>query len=422
MFELSTIRRTGVLVGALAFALGALAGCSDDSGSDSSDSGTTEEAEDTNDGAQGDAIKVMVILDESEESGLRFDTARAGAEARVDAINSGGGLGGSGQPVEIEYCVTELDPNEAAACAEQAADDEDIVAVVASVSAEGDIVNPILEEAGIANIGSTAFSTSDGTSPVSYPVMGGLVAATGCQGTVLADEADSTDIAVAYGDTPGAELSVTLVDLTLASRDLEVVNTTIVPVAKPDVSAEVTSVTDDADGLVTAMDGETAKRVIRTARQQGIDVAIAGSGAQQFTPEAIDSLGDAADGLYLALWFATDTMPGEGVEEYVQAMDDAGAADQSDDLAKNSWIAFGLLDEAAKGQRQINRTTILDTLGGISAFDTGGLTPVLDFTKPGTFLDGAQPKVVNTSCVYAEIEDGEIVALDESFIDPFDAP
>jgi branched-chain amino acid transport system substrate-binding protein len=188
------------------------------------------------------------------------------------------------------------------------------------------------------------------------------------------------------------------------------------------VSAEVTSVTDDADGLVTAMDGETAKRVIRTARQQGIDLAIAGSGAQQFTPDAIESLGDAADGLYLALWFATDEMPGAGVEEYVQAMEDADASDQSDDLAKNSWIAFGLLDEAAKGQQQIDRTSILNALGGISNFDTGGLSPILDFTKPGTFLDGAQPKVVNTTCVYSQIEDGEIVALDEKFIDPFDAP
>jgi branched-chain amino acid transport system substrate-binding protein len=422
MVKFVTMRRTGVLAGVVALALGAVAACGDDSGGSDSGGSTDAATDDSDETLSGDPVKVMVILDESEETGLRFDTARAGAEVRVDEINGDGGLGGSGRPVEIEYCVTELDPNQAAECAQQAADDDEFVAVVASVSAEGDIVNPILEEAGLANIGSTAFSASDGLSPVSFPVMGGLVAATGCQGTILADEADATDIAVAYTDLPGAEQSVTLVDLTLATRDLEVVNTTIVPAAKADVSAEVTSVTDGADGLVTAMDGETAKRVIRTARQQGLDLAIAGSGAQQFTPDAIDSLGDAAEGLYLALWFATDEMPGPGVEEYVQAMEDADRSDESDDLAKNSWIAFGLLDQAAQGQQQIDRTTILESLGGISSFDTGGLSPTLDFTKPGTFLDGAQPKVVNTTCIYAQIEDGEIVALDEKFIDPFDAP
>jgi ABC-type branched-subunit amino acid transport system substrate-binding protein len=421
MVKFVTMRRTGALAGVVALALGAAA-CGDDSGG--SDRGTstdavTDAAEETT-GAQGDPVKVMIILDESEEAGLRFDTARAGAEVRVDEINAGGGLGGSGRPVEIEYCVTELDPNEAAACAEQAADDEDIVAVVAGVIGNGDVVNPILEEAGIANIGSTAFSASDGLSPISFPVMGGLIAAVGCQGSVLVDEADATDIAVAYGDTPGAEQSVALLDLVLGERDLAVENTTIVPVGKADVSAEVTSVTEGADGLVTAMDGETAKRVIRTARQQGIEIAIAGSGAQQFTPEAIDSLGDAADGLYLALWFATDEMPGRGVEEYVHAMEDADASDQSDDLAKNSWLAFGLLDQAARGQQPINRTTILEAMGGISKYDTDGLSPTLDFTTPGTFLDGAQPRIVNTTCVYAQIEDGEIVALDEAFIDPFD--
>jgi ABC-type branched-subunit amino acid transport system substrate-binding protein len=364
-------------------------------------------------------VKVMVILDESEAQGLRFDTARAGVQAKVKAINAGDGLGGSGRPVKVVYCVTDLDPNKDAECAREAADDPEIVAVVASVIGVGDSVNPILEEAGVANLGGTAFTQSDGESPISFPVMGGLVAAVGCQATILADEAGATDISVAYSDTPGAELGTVLAGQTLAPRALEVNNTGVVPLAKADISAEVTAIAEDSDGIVTASDGETAKKIIRTARQLGLDVALAGSGAQQFTPEAIDALGDAADGVYLALWFATDDTKADGVKEYLADMKKVKAKNKSDDLAKNSWLAISLLDHATDGATTIDRTTVLDGLNAVTAFDSGGLAPTLDFTQPGSFLGGLQPRVVNDSCAYGRIKDGKIVGVGSGFVDPF---
>jgi ABC-type branched-subunit amino acid transport system substrate-binding protein len=283
----------------------------------------------------------------------------------------------------------------------------------------GDSVNPILEEAGVANLGGTAFTQSDGESPISFPVMGGLVAAVGCQATILADEAGATDISVAYSDTPGAELGTVLAGQTLAPRALEVNNTGVVPLAKADISAEVTAIAEDSDGIVTASDGETAKKIIRTARQLGLDVALAGSGAQQFTPEAIDALGDAADGVYLALWFATDDTKADGVKEYLADMKKVKAKNKSDDLAKNSWLAISLLDHATDGATTIDRTTVLDGLNAVTAFDSGGLAPTLDFTQPGSFLGGLQPRVVNDSCAYGRIKDGKIVGVGSGFVDPF---
>ena len=111
---------------------------------------------------------------------------------------------------------------------------------------------------------------------------------------------------------------------------------------------------------MTASDGETAKKIMRTARQLGLDVALAGSGAQQFTPAAIKALGDAVDGAYLALWFATDDTKAPGIKEYLAAMKKVGAKGQSDDLAKNSWLALSLLDTVAKGQTTIDRTSVLN--------------------------------------------------------------
>jgi len=402
-----TVRRITATLAIAAIAAGAMSGVA---GAGSSGKAT------------GEPVKVVVILDESEAQGLRFDTARAGIRAKVADINAHGGLGGSGRPVKVEYCVTELDPNKDAECAREAADDPDVIAVVASVIGYGDSVNPILEEAGLANIGGTAFSQSDGLSPIAYPVMGGLVAAVGCQATILADKAGAKNISVAYSDTPGAELGAVLADQTLAPRNLAVKNKGVVPLGKPDVSAEVTAIADGSDGIVTASDGETAKKIIRTARQLGLDVALAGSGAQQFTPEAIEALGDAADGVYLALWFATDDTKAPGVKEYLAGLKKIHASDKSDDLAKNSWLALSLLDRAAEGQQTIDRASILSGLAGISDFDTGGLTPTLDFTQPGSFLGGAQPRIVNDSCTYGRIKDGKIVSAGKGFVDPFQPP
>jgi branched-chain amino acid transport system substrate-binding protein len=372
------------------------------------------------DRATGDPLKVYVIEDSNEAAGVTFPSVRAGIDARVDRINDvDGGLGGSGRPVEVVYCTTDADPNAAAECAREAVADPEVIAVAGSVSANGDAVLPILEEAGLASVGGTAFSASDGQSPVSFPTMGGFVAAVGCQATVLRDEADATRLGVAYGDTPGADLAVTVADLVLDDSAASVVGRAVVPLGQPDYSAELGAVTDGADGLVMATEDGTAQKIVGQLDQLGADVAVAGTGGQSFNPDTIADLGGATDGLYLALWFASDDMPGDGVAEYVDAMDAAGASGRSDDLSKLGWVAFELLDQAAEGLPTIDRASILGALNAMSAFDTGGLTPVLDFTTPGQLVAG--PRFVNDSCVYAQVQDGTVEAISDGFVRPFSA-
>lgn len=396
----------------------AAAACTDDDdGGDASDDSTGSQSEAAASELTGDPLTVYVIEDSSESAGVTFPNLRAGVEARVSRINGdGGGLGGSGRPVEVEYCVTDFDANAAADCAREAAADEDAIAVAASVSANGDVVLPILEEAGLASVGSTAFSVEDGSNPISFPVMGGLFAGTGCQATLLVDEDDASAIAVAYADTPGADQAVALVDAVLAPSGLSVENEVVTPVAQPDYSAELNAVTADADGLVLATDGATAQKIVQQLAQLGIDVPTVGSGAQGWTPSVLESLDGAADGLNVAAWFATDDMPGEGVQAYLDDLEAVDASDQSDDLAKLGWTSFELLDQTAAGLDEIDRETVLAGLQATSAFDSGGMTPVLDFTEDGTLIAG--PRFVNDSCVYAQVDGTEVVARSDGFVYP----
>ena len=49
------------------------------------------------------------LLDESDAMGLTYTTKRAAMDAMVEEINATGGLGDSGRPVELVYCVTQFD-------------------------------------------------------------------------------------------------------------------------------------------------------------------------------------------------------------------------------------------------------------------------------------------------------------------------
>lgn len=412
MMRLGAVAVLGVLV---------IAGCGDDdAGPDTTEAPTTEapttEAPgDTSAPATGDPITVWVIEDSSEPAGVTFPSLRAGIKARIERINASGGLGGSGRPVEVEYCVTNFDPNAAAQCARDAVADENAIAVAGGVTANGDTILPILEAGGLASVGATPFSQTDGRSKVSFPTMGGLVTATGCQATLLRDVAGARAIGVARGDTPGADQVGGLLTALGIPPAAEVVT----PIANPDYSAEMGAISAQVDALVLAQDGATALKTVTSLRAIGSDIPVAGSGAQGWTPERIKQAGDAVDGMYVSLWYAADDMPGAAA--YLADMEAIGALDQSDDLAKLGWVAFELLNQVATGLPTIDRAAILEALAGVTTFDGGGLTPPIDFTKPGELVFGTQPRLVNDSCVYAQIRGGRVVSLDVEFVTPLTA-
>ncbi|MEM7141416.1 MAG: ABC transporter substrate-binding protein [Actinomycetota bacterium] len=361
-----------------------------------------------------DPLTVWVIEDSSEAAGITFPSVRAGIDARVARLNAEGGVGAAGHPIQVEICVTDFDPNAAAQCARDAAADETAIAVAASVTANSDAYLPILEEAGLANVGTTAFAATDATSSVSFPTMGGLIAATGCQATVLRDEAGITNFGVARGDTPGADQVGILLTVLGTPSAAEVVT----PVANTDYTAEIGALAADVDGIVLAQDNATAIKTLRAISQLGLDLPISGSAGQNWTPANLEAAGPAAEGMYVALWYAADDSGEPGVEQYLADLEAVDALGQTDDLAKLGWVAFELIDQVVGDADTVDRTLVLDGLTNMTAFDSGGLTPVLDFTTPGGLFGGAAPRFVNETCAYGQIQEGGVVGL-TGLISPF---
>ncbi|HKE72346.1 MAG TPA: hypothetical protein VKB57_01955, partial [Acidimicrobiales bacterium] len=96
-------------------------------------------------------------------------------------------------------------------------------------------------------------------------------------------------------------------------------------------------------------------------------------------------------------------------------------ADPSDQSAM-AWLAVKLFAKVANDAPEVSRSAVLSGLNGLKSFDTDGMTPVLDFTKPNPALGGALPRLFNTTVVPAKLEDHKFVQVESGFVDIFVAP
>ena len=120
-------------------------------------------------------MKIISIVDESTAASLTYPTLRSGMKMAADYINDHGGLGGSNRPVTFDFCPTQFDPNIEAQCATDAVNDNSVIATVANVSNFSDVVNGVLEKAGLASVAPQPYDASDGQSEITFPVNAGYL-------------------------------------------------------------------------------------------------------------------------------------------------------------------------------------------------------------------------------------------------------
>jgi ABC-type branched-subunit amino acid transport system substrate-binding protein len=394
---------------------GAAAACGDDSGSSGSGGATDDSLE-----ASGPSVKVVAIIDESESAGFTNDAIRVGLEAGQNGVNERGGIGADGLQIEVEICATNFEAQPAEQCARDAVADDSVVATISNASNQGDVINPILEDAGLASLAPVPVSPSDFINPISFPIESGAVTAGGAA-ALAADELDATQIKAGLLDVAGAEQGALLADAVLSPRGLSLEETVTIPIDKPDLSAEAAQLSTDSDAIIPIVEPNTLARLVSALAQMGSDVPI--SAASPTAPDStLRELGDDAEGMYIAAGLATNDMPGEWVTqsvEEIQAIDEDAA---TDDNAKNAWASLNVLAQLMDGAQTIDRASVLAALNAADDIDTHGLTPNIDFTEPGTEFGGAVPRLVNPTVVYARWEDGELTALTGKFVNPFDAP
>ena len=90
-----------------------------------------------------------------------------GARVAVAAINAAGGI--NGRPLQLNYCDDKNVASNAAQCVQQGIA-AGAVARVGSIGTLGNVTEPLLQQAGVADFGAIAAATSEFTRPVSFPL------------------------------------------------------------------------------------------------------------------------------------------------------------------------------------------------------------------------------------------------------------
>jgi branched-chain amino acid transport system substrate-binding protein len=374
----------------------------------------------------GDPITVGIIYSDTEgtAAGGVTDVSEQSLRAAAKGQNARGGI--DGRPVKVKACTHGVDDaNGAVACANEMVQDPDVVAILGAGGSQGNAIDPILEAAGMASIGPLALQQADFTSKISFPVGPGALTAAG-PAALLADELKIKDPAVGVLDIASTASVPILMNQVLAPRGGEVSTTVKLPVDKQDFSAEAAQLADASDGMILAMSSEQFGRLMRAGQSSGVfkDKKI-GSFTSVVTPDQIEILGSAVEGVYLAAGLATIDTKSPGMKRYLAELKKyapEARANAESDTTKGPWLALQVFAAAAKGLTTVDRTTLLDSMNKL-VFDPQGMAPELDFTKENTTVfGGAVPRIFNSSVMYARVKDGKIRSLDGKFANPWVAP
>ena len=382
--------------------LAATTGCSDDA--DEGSSTTVEEAPATSQAPEGEPLRIGLISNTT-----WLELASAGAEAAIARINDAGGV--DGRPLELVTCDNQDSANVAATCAQDFAADASLLATVGDVSSFGGDTHPPLEQAGIAGIGTVPLGFADFTEPRVFSATSGGLEFLGIA-SFLHDELGARAIGMATIDDPTAQALPALVDGVLAPRGTQLAASVVIPIASADVSSNAAAL-GDTDGQALALTEDLALRYVRAARQQGFTGPLMLS--ETVVPASVleESLSatDLED-VYAITWFDKTS---QGYADFLADMEQYQPDVEPGDLGANAWLSVNMFAEVVAGLGEISRSGVYEAMNALSGFDTGGMTPPLDYTVASTALGGAAPRLVpSVLTVFADrYDDGEWVPYAE---------
>lgn len=330
--------------------------------------------------ASGGDIKVMVIAP--------FTLAVAPAQANYDAVriqaemqNAKGGI--NGHKIDVIGCDDQSNPNVGAQCAEKAVR-EHVAALLGVFTLVGASIWPIIDAAGIPEIGLVQYGARDMTSPNAWPLtapapvangtaMGYLAKVKGCTAVadVQADAGANSDVPVALDKEAMATAGAKYVGPRLLVATQGLANA-------PAIARSIASQADCAN----VADGQNGIILMKAILQQNPNFKFATNQLSLPTDWAAQ-LGPQGSALNGIGGLAPDTSKAPGIVTYLTQMKAKATGDTLNEFSKlawASWYAFAQVASTIKGP--ITAKSVTDALSKTSSIDTQGMTTPVDFTKP----------------------------------------
>ncbi len=344
------------------------------------------------------------------------------AEAIGRDLNVKGGL--NGRQLRVITCNEHNTSDGARACAQQAVDAK-AIAVLGSYSQYGDDFMPVLERAGIPLIGGYGLSQPEFSSPLSYPVGGGMPALIGGSGRQLV-EAGCKAVALIRPDTPAGDNLLGYLGNALKPAGIKLLD-----VKAPEKSSDYSPVVrkaigaDQAGNCVTsALGAEPTGNLLDAFRRTGAKntriASVIGS-VQQSVVDSTGGDGGPLSGAFVTGWYPPESARiWDGLRAVIRA-DTAGRhIDAADPGVQTTWVAYEVFKQvserlAGAGQPVTSKavTTLLD---GGEPIDVG-LTPPLNWATTNMLPSTESPRLVNTWVTFQVVKGGQMVLQRPGFVD-----
>ncbi|MFJ9949179.1 ABC transporter substrate-binding protein [Kitasatospora sp. NPDC091207] len=345
------------------------------------------------------------------------------AEAVGRDINAKGGL--NDRPIRVLTCNEHNTADGAAACAQQAVDAK-AVAVLGSYSQYGDSFMPVLERAGIPLIGGYGLSQPEFSSPLSYPVGGGLPALIGGSGRQLV-EAGCKAVALVRPDTPAGDNL-----LGYLANALKPAGIKLLDVKAPEQSADYTPVARKAIGkdepancITSALAAEPTGNLLDSYRRLSPKNTRIASVIGSVQQSVVDSTGGDSGplaGAYVTSWYPPESAKIWDALRSVVHGDSAGGrnVDVSDPGVQTTWVAYEVFrqvsERLAAAGRPLTAKTVTALLDGGEQIDVG-LTPPLNWGTTNMLPSTESPRLVNTWVTYQVVKGGRMTLQQPGFVD-----
>ncbi len=386
-----------------------------------SDSATTSSPSSTTGTAaaklSGPPIKIgMISAETNPKTGLTMPEARAGVDARIQAINADGGI--NGRPAQLVACDGKDNPNSTADCARKMVDEQVVAVIGAANSTEAQIM-PILEQAKIPVVGAIPETPAVGDSPVAFCFDPGVAGDFLGAPRLLGDQGAKKASMLVPGGLPGTGPAEQAFNAGVAAAGIDNGGVVTFTPGQSQFDAEVAKATSDGvDGVFAFAPAQSIGPLMQTIRQQKPDVKAA-TLTVNFGPEQIESLGSAAEGILAVGLGQPATADVPGIKHFNADMDQYGGDAPRTDFAINAWASTWLLERVAQKLEKVDAASVLAAMGKLQDEDMGGIYPPITTTKPFKGFPGMSC-VYNPTVVYQTVKDGKLTAIEPGkFADAF---
>ncbi|MEU6165271.1 ABC transporter substrate-binding protein [Streptomyces tanashiensis] len=344
-------------------------------------------------------------------------------------VNSQGGI--DGHELRVLTCNEQNTTAGAAACARRAVR-ENAVAVVGSYSQNGRAFMAPLEAAGIPYIGGYGIAEDEFTSPLSYPVNGGVASLVAGHGMQLAGSCDR--VSLVRPDTTAGDKLPELLNSGLRKAS----HRTAVDIPALEDAAEYTqqagrarSRAGDEKGCVTAVLGERTqtffdsfRRLPEQREREKRDAVRISSVLGSVDQPVIDRTGgphSPFEGAFVTGWYpeAGDRSWAPMRKVIQQHAFADNRVDPADAGVQTTWIAYTVLKDVVEAldQDTITAGQISHALDRGERIDTGGLTPSLRWKYEDLLGAPGFTRIVNHEVTFQVVRQGRLVAQKPGFVD-----